>query len=152
MKRNRGIMLAGLFGALAIAGSAVAYPGMGCGQMGGNGGGMGCGPCGSMAGNGPGMGCGPMAANPEFAAKHKAFIKETLPLREKVMAKRLDLQKEYSEDKPDQAKLTKLQSELVELQKKMWDARTKAGLSCGPMAGKGKRGYAGPGNGCGPCR
>lgn len=106
--------------ALAITGSAFARGGMGMGQ-----------------GMGPGMANGP------YAEQYKKFAAETLPLRQEMMNKHFELQKEYLKEKPDNAKITKLQGEVAELRKKMIDARTKSGLpmgKMGKMGGKGMRG------------
>lgn len=140
MKRNRTMMLAGVAGALTLAGSALAFPGMHGGP------GQGSGNCCSQ----------PMCCDqqPEMTAAHKTFIKETLPLRKEMMEKRLAIQKEFSEDKPDQTKITALRKEMMELRKKMMDARAKAGLPMGKMGPKGRMqqgGRNGGMNGCGQC-
>lgn len=114
--------------ALAISGSAFARGGMGMGPMG--------------MGNCPQMGQAG-AMTPEM----KKFIADTMPLREEMHAKHIQLQKEMIKDKPDAAKVTKLQGEVAELRQKMMDARAKAGL---PMGKMGKRGGKMGGPGMGP--
>lgn len=102
--------------ALAITGSAFARGGMGMGQ---------------------GMVAGP------YAEQYKKFAAETLPIRQEMMNKHFELQKEYLKEKPDTDKISKLQGELAELRKKMIDARTKSGIPMGKMGktgGKGMRG------------
>lgn len=106
--------------ALAITGSAFARGGMGPG-----------------AGMGPGMVTGP------YAEQYKKFAVETLPLRQEMMNKHFELQKEYLQEKPDTGKITKLQGEVAELRKKMIDARTKSGLPMGKMGKKGGKGMRG---------
>lgn len=113
--------------ALAITGSAFARGGMGPG--------MGMGNCPQMGQTG--------AMTPEM----KKFIGDTMPLREEMHAKHIQLQKEMIKDKPDAAKVTKLQGEVAELRQKMMDARAKAGL---PMGKMGKRGGKMGGPGMGP--
>lgn len=77
----------------------------------------------------------------------RAFQKETLPLRDEMAAKRLELRNEFSKENPDQAKIAALQKEMIDLRTKISDAAKKNGLSdWGP--GYGKRGGYGPG-GCG---
>lgn len=114
--------------ALAITGSAFARGGMGMGM------GMGMGDCPQMGQTG------------NMTPEMKKFIADTMPLREEMHAKHIQLQKELIKDKPDAAKVTKLQGEVAELRQKMMDARTKAGLPMGKM-GKcgGKKGNPGMG-------
>lgn len=117
--------------ALAIAGSAIAMPGMGAGQ-----------------GMGPGMKAAmgqPGTLSPEM----KKFIADTMPIREEMHAKHMQLQKEMIKDAPDQEAIKKLQGEMVELRKKMMDARTKAGLPMGKMGKRGHKGMRGGGMGMG---
>jgi zinc resistance-associated protein len=118
--------------ALAITGSAFARGGMGMGQ------GMGPGNCPQMGQAG--------AMTPEM----KKFIADTLPLREEMHAKHIQLQKEMIKDKPDAAKVAKLQGEVQALHQKMMDARSKAGLPMGKMGKMGKRGGMMGGPGMGP--
>jgi zinc resistance-associated protein len=76
---------------------------------------------------------------------YKAFQKETLPLRDEMAAKRLELRNEYNKDTPDQAKIAALQKEMIDLRTKISDAAKKNGL---PDWGYGRGGY-GPGYGRG---
>lgn len=115
--------------ALAITGSAFARGGMGMGP------GMGLGNCPQMGQAG--------AMTPEM----KKFIADTMPLREEMHAKHIQLQKEMIKDKPDTAKVAALQGEVQALRQKMMDARAKAGL---PMGKMGKRGGKMGGPGMGP--
>jgi len=103
--------------ALAITGSAFARGGMGMGP-----------------GMGPGMVTGP------YAEQYKKFAAETMPIRQEMMNKHFELQKEYLKEKPDAEVIKKLQGEVAELRKKMIDARTKSGIPMGRMGGKGMRG------------
>jgi len=107
--------------ALTIAGSAIAMPGMGAGQ-----------------GMGPGM-----MAQGQYSEQYKKFASETLPIRQEMMNKHFELQKEFLKEKPDQEVIKKLQGEVAELRKKMIDAHTKAGLPMGKMGKMGKRGHKG---------
>jgi len=119
--------------ALTLAGSALAMPGMG-------------------AGAGPGAGMGPgMAAQGQYSEQYKKFAIETLPIRQEMMNKHFDLQKEFLKEKPDQDAIKKLQTEIGELRKKMIDAHVKSGLPMGKRMGKmgrmGSRGMRGGGMG-----
>jgi hypothetical protein len=114
-------ILAALTVVVLAAGSAMAI-----GPMGG---GMGAGGC-------CGMGKGATAAD---TAAHKKFINETMPLRQEMMNKHFEMQKEYIKETPDQVVMTKLKGEIMELRTKLMDARTKAGLPMG-RGGKGMRG------------
>jgi len=103
------------------------------------------------AGGGPGMGCGcgmekGMSA-PDSAA-HKKFLSDTMSLRQEMMNKQFEMQKEYVKETPDQAVMTKLKGEIAELSTKIKDARVKAGLPVGPKGHKGHHKMQG-GMGCG---
>ena len=111
--------------ALARAGSAIAMPGMGAGQ-----------------GMGPGM-----RAQGQYSEQYKKFATETLPIRQEMMNKHFELQKEFLKEKPDQEAIKKLQGEVAELRKKMIDAHTKAGLPMGKMGKRGHKGMRGGGMG-----
>jgi zinc resistance-associated protein len=77
----------------------------------------------------------------------KSFQKETLPLRDELMAKGAELQNEFAKESPDQNMIAALQKEMIDLRTKIQDAAQKAGLS-----GRGGwgRGYGmGPGYGPG---
>jgi hypothetical protein len=107
--------------ALSFAGSALAMPGMGAGQ-----------------GMGPGM-----ATQGKYSEQYKKFAAETLPIRQEMMNKHFDLQKEMLKDKPDAEAIKKLQGDVGELRKKMIDAQVKSGLPMGKMGKMGKRGSKG---------
>lgn len=112
--------------ALSIASAAIAMPGMGPG---------------AGAGPGAGQGMGPaMAAKGQYSEQYRKFAAETLPIRQEMMNKHFELQKEFLKEKPDQDAIKKLQAEVGELRKKMIDAHTKSGL---PMGKMGKRGHKG---------
>ena len=113
--------------ALSLAGSALAVPGMG-----------------------PGAGQGmrpPMGQAGTMTPEMKKFIADTMPIREEMHAKHMQMQKEMIKDNPDQEVIKKLQGEMVELRKKMMDARAKAGLPMGKMGKRGHKGMRGGGMG-----
>lgn len=68
----------------------------------------------------------------------KKFQKETLPLRDELITKRLELQKEYTKDNPDKAHITTLRKEIVEIELKIQEKADAAGLNpmgCGMDTG-----------------
>jgi predicted sulfurtransferase len=71
-----------------------------------------------------GMGTGRTGRRQGF----RQFQKETLPLRDEAMAKKLELRNEYAKEKPDQKQIVKLQNEIVALHRQIQDAAGKQGL------------------------
>jgi hypothetical protein len=68
----------------------------------------------------------------------RQFQKETLPLRDEVQAKGLELRNEYAKENPDQAKIAKLRGEIGDLRTKIQGTAEKNGLpGWGPGAGMG---------------
>jgi zinc resistance-associated protein len=99
----------------------------------------------AFAARGPGYGPGPGAQVDVQALR--SFQKETLPLRDEMMAKRLELRNEFSKEKPDQNRIATLQKEMIDLRTKIQESAQKNGLpnwAQGRMMGRG--GY---GPGCG---
>lgn len=97
---------------------------------------MAAGPMDGGMGAGGGYGMGRMM-NPADVAAHKKFVSDTMSLRQEMMNKYFELQKEYIKETPDQAVMTKLRGEIAELRTKVMDARAKAGLPMGPRGKKG---------------
>ena len=93
-----------------------------------------------------GGGYGPWSGNQVDVNKVKAFQKETLPLRDELITKRLELRNEYGKDTPDQGRVTALQKDISDLQTKIQSAAQKEGL---PAWGPGSM-MAGGGWGHGP--
>ena len=93
-------------------------------------------------GMGGGPGYGPGAGKPVDVNAFKAFQKETLPLRDEMMTKRVELRNEYLKEKPDQTKIATLQKDMIDLRAKIRTAAEKNGL---PAFGPGMGG----GRGCG---
>lgn len=73
---------------------------------------------------GHGMGYG-TDANVENVKK---FQKETLSLRDELLTRRLELQKEYSKPQPDYNRIGTLRKEIVDIQTKIQAAADKYGL------------------------
>lgn len=76
----------------------------------------------------------------------RQFQKETLPLRDELMAKRLELRNEYAQQTPNYDKIAGLQKEMIDLRTKIHAAAQKNGL---PAIG---RGWKGGGYGRGGCQ
>ena len=55
------------------------------------------------------------------------FQKETLPLRDEMAVKRLELRNEFSKTNPDQAKIAALKKEMIDLRTQISDAAKKNG-------------------------
>jgi hypothetical protein len=78
------------------------------------------------------------------------FQKETLPLRDEMAVKRVELRNEFNKADPDQNKIATLQKEMTDLRTKISAAAKKNGLpDSGFGAGYGGRGDSGPGYGRG---
>jgi len=165
-----GLMVVAL---LATAGMAMA-------QGWGRGMGYGPGPC---AGYGPGsgMGYGPMGSsgpalnltaeqNQKIQAMREGFFKETLPLKNEMQTKQLELRTLWAQTNPDQDKILAKQKEINALRAQLQEKRTQHQLEMrkvltpeqqaqigpfgpgfGPGAGRGMgmRGGFGPGRGMG---
>ncbi len=92
----------------------------------------------------------------------RQFQKETLPLRDEMQAKHLELWNEWGKETPDQNRIAQLQKEMIDLRAKIRTAADKYGVQgsgygsgrgwgrgYGRM-GYGGSGYGGPGRGHGP--
>lgn len=76
----------------------------------------------------------------------RQFQKETLPLRDELMAKRLELRNEYAQPTPNPEKIGALQKEMIDLRTKIHTTAQKLGLPQGAWRGWGG-GKGGPGRG-----
>lgn len=66
----------------------------------------------------------------------KKFQKETLPLRDELIIKKLELQKEHDKATPDRERTATLRKEIIDLETKIQVKADEAGLSeAGSMAG-----------------
>ena len=111
---------------------------------------------------GPGYGPGPNLTKEQkeqfeqFQAKRAAFLKETLPLRQTLAAKRIELRTLYAQPNADQAQVKALTNELIDLRSQLAKKANDAGLpeygaGYGRGHGRGFRGGpGGPGAGFGP--
>ncbi len=65
----------------------------------------------------------------------KKFQKETLPLRDELIAKRIELMSEYKRPTPDNSRITTLRKEIIDLQAEIQSVADKTGVSeLGPMS------------------
>jgi len=67
----------------------------------------------------------------------KKFQKETLPLRDELITKRLELRNEYNKPDPDNERITILRKEIIDLQAKIQTVADKSGVpGLGPIGRK----------------
>lgn len=109
------------------------------------------------SGGGPGYGPGPNMTKEQFEqfqAKQAAFLKDTLPLRQSMATKGIELRTLYAQPGADQAKIKALQNEMIDLRSQLAKKANDAGL---PGSGfgrgfhRGPRGGQGMGYGPGSC-
>lgn len=99
---------------------------------------------GSMAYAAWGGGYGPGSRGQVDTKALRNFQKETLPLRDEMAAKGLDLQNEYAKENPDRDRIDTLQKEMIDLRTKIQESAQKQGLAdSGPgwMMGQGGWGH-----------
>lgn len=131
---------------IAVIALSLAVALFGSANAGGrNGGGPGCGNCAQQGG----------APSEPF----RKFQADTIDLRQEMMNKRFEMQRENLKGTPDEAKITALRAEIKAVQAKILDVRSQSGLpgdkcdgECDQMMGGfGKKGPGGCGNGAGGC-
>jgi hypothetical protein len=74
----------------------------------------------------------------------RQFQKETLPLRDEMQVKRLELSNEFAKQAPDENRIAQLQKEMIDLSAKIRTAAEKNGLQAwgyGYGRGYGRMGY-----------
>ncbi len=71
----------------------------------------------------------------------RQFQKETLPLRDEIAAKRLELRNEYAQPTPDRNKIATLEKEIIDLRTKVQTAADKNGVAAYGAGGGYGRGY-----------
>lgn len=111
----------------------------------------------SMANAGMGGGCGNCDQQGTSSDPYRKFQAATIDLRQEMMTKRFEVQRENLKASPDKAKVAALQAEIKVLQSKIMDIRSQSGLpvdkcdgECGPKMNGGCNKAMG---GCnkGPC-
>jgi len=91
-----------------------------------------------------GPGYGPGAGAQVNIQALKSFQKETLPLRDELVTKQLELRNEYAKDNPDQNRIAALEKEMIDLRTKIETSAEKHALpDWGPgwMMGRGGWGH-----------
>lgn len=107
--------------------------------------------------------CNPAGA-PAPTEQLRKFQADTIDMRQEMMIKRFEIQRENLKATPDNAKIIALRADITAIQAKINDIRIQSGLpdkgkrdgECGPKAGKygkGIKGGCGQTGGCngGPC-
>ena len=94
---------------------------------------------------------GPGAGRPGGAAAFRKFQQDTFALRDELAAKQADLDDEYAQAKPDEARVAALEREIVDLRAKLRATANRAGVRpWGPHNGRGMMyGWAGGPGSCG---
>ena len=106
--------------------------------------------------NGMGGGCGNCAQGGVTSEQFRKFKADTIDLRQEMMTKRFEMQRENLKATPDSAKIAALQADIKTLQTKIQDVRIQSGLPVGMRDGEcgqrmGGKGMGGPGRGMGGC-
>lgn len=105
-------------------------------------------------------GCGNCAQSGALSEQQRAFQLNTLDLRQDMMLKRFELQRENLKATPDNVKVAALQAEIKTIQGKINDIRVQSGLTdsgkrdgeCFQRDGKGRNCGSSQTGGCnGPC-
>jgi len=110
-------------------------------------------------GNGMNGGCGECAQKGVPSDPFRTFQADTIDLRQEMMNKRFELQRENLKGTPDKGKIASLQGEIRALQSRILDLRGKSGLptdkgdgECGQITGGcDKKTMGGCGKGMGGC-
>jgi hypothetical protein len=100
------------------------------------------------------------ASGPSSGAAVRKFQKDTFALRDELAAKQADLRDEYQKDQPDQARITALEKDVVDLETRIHaiarrdgfrsrGPRRGAGMEYGMGMGYGMMGYGGGPGSCG---
>ena len=102
-------------------------------------------------GNGMGAGCGNCAPQGAPSDPFRKFQADTIDLRQEMMTKRFEMQRENLKGTPDRAKIASLQVEIKSLQSKILDLRGKSGLPVDKGDGECRQIKVGCGKGMGGC-
>lgn len=97
----------------------------------------------SIAQAGMGGGCGNCVQNGAGSASdlYRKFQADSLDLRQEMMTKRFEVQRENLKGTPDQAKIAALKADITMLQAKIQDIRTRSGLPNDKCDGEGQTGF-----------
>lgn len=111
----------------------------------------------TMATAGMNGGCGNCPQQGAVSDPYRKFQADTIDLRQEMMTKRFEVQRENLQGVPDNAKVAALQAEIKVLQAKIMDIRSRSGLPAGMNDGECPKAMGGCGpkgmGGCagGPC-
>jgi Spy/CpxP family protein refolding chaperone len=139
----------------------IATSGLALAQGWGRGAGMGPGPGPGATGYGPGGWAAALNLTPEQIQKmqslRETYFKETIPLRNEIMSKRIELQTLWVQDNPDQEKILAKQREINAVRTQLQEKATKHRLEMRQVltpeqrvkvgALRGRLGGFGPGHG-----
>ncbi|MSN24854.1 MAG: hypothetical protein GJV46_03190 [Geobacter sp.] len=105
-------------------------------------------------------GCGDCAQAGTMTDQQRAFQQNTIDLRQEMMLKRFEVQRENLKATPDSARVAALKADIKAIQARIHDIRTQSGITdngmrdgeCFKKDGKGRHCGNGPVGGCnGPC-
>jgi hypothetical protein len=85
---------------------------------------------------GMGGGCGNCAQQGATSEQLRKFQADTIDLRQEMMTKHFEVQRENLKAAPDKDKIAALQAEIKALQAKIVDIRSKSGLPVGKLGGE----------------
>lgn len=101
--------------------------------------------------NGMGRGCGNCPQGGAPSEQFRKFQSDTMDLRQEMMNKRFELQRENLKGTPDKAKIASLQVDIKAIQSKIQVVRSQSGLPVGKSDGECGPKMRGPGRGMGFC-
>lgn len=101
--------------------------------------------------SGIGGGCGNCAQPGSTAEQFRKFQADTIDLRQEMMTRRFELQRENLKGRPDEAKIALLQAYIGTLQSKILAIRSQSGLPVDRCDGECARMMGGCGKGRGGC-
>lgn len=87
-------------------------------------------------GNGMGRGCNNCQQDGTSSEQFRKFQSDTIDLRQEMMAKRFEIQRENLKSSPDKAKIASLQVEVSAIRTKIQDVRNQSGLPVGRCDGE----------------
>jgi hypothetical protein len=102
-------------------------------------------------GNGMGGGCGDCAQGGAPSDPFRKFQGDTIDLRQEMMTKRFEMQRENLKGIPDKGKIALLQGDIKAIQSKILDIRSKNGLPVDKCDGECGLKMGGCGKGMGGC-
>jgi hypothetical protein len=102
-------------------------------------------------GNGMGRGCGNCPQVGTSSEQFRKFQSDTIDLRQEMMAKRFEIQRENLKGTPDKSKIASLQVDINSIQAKIQVIRNQSGLPAGKCDGEFGKKQGRHGRGMGFC-